>query len=195
MRTMNTKPSKQEIGGATSQGGFTLLELMVTVTVLALVLSFGVPSFQQVMADSRRTSDVNEMLLSLNLARSEALKRNRHVTICKSSDGVACGDVSVSWSDGWMVFVNDGLANVDTVDAGEEILLVKTGLSRNAVLSPDVTVGDFAAFRPDGRINLAGGFVYCDDRGVDYARGIFISSTGRPASAKERPDGSALTCP
>ncbi len=59
---------------------------MVTITVLALVLSFGVPSFQQVMADSRRTSDVNELLLSLNLARSEALKRNQHVSVCKSAD-------------------------------------------------------------------------------------------------------------
>ncbi len=195
MPSMNQNIGNEKARGASRQHGFTLLELMVTITVLALVLSIGVPSFQQVMADSRRTSDVNELLLSLNLARSEALKRNRHVTICKSADGAACGDAATSWSDGWIVFVNNSSANVDAVNAGEELLLVKPKLSRNVVLTPDAAVADFAAFRPDGRINAAGGFVLCDGRSADHARGVFISPTGRPSSAKERPDGSALDCP
>lgn len=195
MRVMKTNKRKLAVPGRDRQRGFTLLELMVTITILALVLSFGVPSFQQVMADSRRTSDVNELLLSLNLARSEALKRNQHVSICKSADGAACGDVATSWNDGWIVFVNNGSANVDTVNVGEEILLVKPALSRNAVLTPDAGVADFAAFRPSGRINTSGGFVLCDGRSAEHARGVFISPTGRPTSAKERPDGSDLVCP
>lgn len=168
---------------------------MVTIAVLGLLLSVAVPSFEQVMADSRRTSDVNELLLSLNLARSEALKRGRHVTICKSSNGTSCADTTTPWNKGWIVFVNNGSANVDTVDAGEEILLAKSKLKKNIVVTPDAAVTDFASFRPDGRINAAGGFTVCDNRGAAHARGVFISATGRPSSGDEEPDGTALACP
>ena len=176
-------------------GGFTLIELMVTIAVLGLLLSIAVPSFEQVMADSRRTSDVNELLLSLNLARSEALKRGSHVTICKSSNGTSCAGAATPWSKGWIVFVNNGSANVDTVDAGEEILLAKSELSKNIVVTPNAAVTNFARFRPDGRVDGAAAFTVCDDRGIAHARGVFISATGRPTSSHEHPDGTALSCP
>lgn len=175
--------------------GFTLIELMVTIAVLGLLLSIAVPSFEQVMLDSRRTSDVNELLLSLNLARSEALKRNRHVTICKSDDGATCATGTTPWKKGWIVFVNNGSANVSSVEAGEEILLVKGRLKKSIDLTPSATVTDFASFRPDGRVNAPAAFTLCDKRGADHARGIFVSATGRPTSGDKHLDGSALVCP
>lgn len=178
-----------------TRNGFTLIELMVAIAVMGLLLSVAVPSFEQVMADSRRTSDVNELLLSLNLARSEALKRGSHVTICKSLDGASCAATTTPWNKGWIVFVNNGSANVGTVEAGEEILLAKSQLKKNIVVSPSAAVANFARFRPDGRVDGAAAFTVCDNRGANHARGVFVSATGRPTSGDEHPDGTALVCP
>lgn len=84
------------------EGGFSLVELMVTVTVLALLMGIGVPTFRDVSLGSRLSATANDLLASIQLARSEAIKRNLTVTVCASSDGATCA-ASGGWEQGWIV--------------------------------------------------------------------------------------------
>lgn len=85
-----------------AQRGFTLIELMVTISVLAILLGIAVPSFKDVLLGSTLTSHANNLIAAINLARGEALKRNVSVTLCASSDGSTCAG-SGGWEQGWII--------------------------------------------------------------------------------------------
>lgn len=179
--------------------GFTIVELMIAIAVLGLLLGLGIPSFQSTIQNNRMTSSINELVTSLNQARSEAVKQNLPVRICASDDGTSCGDNSVNWEDGWIVFVDrddDGVID-DGDDCGENatddcILSVQTALAGNLTLrGNDNTLAYFGS----GASNNTDTITVCDSRGDDYAKAIIISSTGRPSIAHKETDGSDLTCP
>ena len=180
--------------------GFTLLELMITLLIAGIILSIGVPSFRGVMQNQRMTTATNEMVMSLNLAKSEAIKRVAYVSICKSSNGVTCGDAATSWNDGWIVFANATVANVDVRDFGDELIRVYPGLRNGYTLTPIGTVDGFISFRPSGTMgtavaNMAGTLTMCDERGAGNARGIQMQSSGSwSVSRYFAHDGSALVC-
>ena len=83
--------------------GFTLIELMVTITILAILLAIGVPSFGSMIRSGQVASETNTFLAALNSARSEASKRGLPVTVCAASDKslTACGDGSGWQTNGW----------------------------------------------------------------------------------------------
>ncbi|HZD53197.1 MAG TPA: GspH/FimT family pseudopilin [Woeseiaceae bacterium] len=83
------------------ESGFTLYELLVTVAVAGIILSFGVPGFMSFIANSRATTHTNDVVTALNLARSEAVRRGAAVTVCSSSDAATCNGGN-DWSDGWI---------------------------------------------------------------------------------------------
>lgn len=82
------------------QRGFTLIELMVTIVVLAVLLGIAIPSFTESTLGSRLRSEANDLAAGALLARSEAIKRNETVTLCASSDGATC---TGTWASGWIV--------------------------------------------------------------------------------------------
>lgn len=94
--------------------GFTLLELLVTVSLAAIILAMGVPSFTSMIANNRITTTANDFLGAMALARSEAIKRGQPVTLCKADfsgtapecDSSACSSSSGDhcWEQGWLVF-------------------------------------------------------------------------------------------
>lgn len=75
----------------TKQGGFSLLELMVTIAVLGIIVSIAVPSFRQMLRSSRLTSTSNELNALMQTARMEAVRSNGRVEICPTTDGATCG--------------------------------------------------------------------------------------------------------
>lgn len=89
--------------------GFTLVELMVTVAVVAILLAIGAPQLQGFLFKQRVAADVDTLGAAMHLARSEALKRSGRVSVCPLPAGHADRCVSAAtkdWSNGWMVFIN-----------------------------------------------------------------------------------------
>lgn len=125
--------------------GFSMVELVVTLFVLSALAAFAVPSITGVVNGSRLTGNANELLVGLQFARSEALRRNLRTTLCASIDGATCSNV-VPWR-GWVVFVdvdNDGV-----VDVGE---LVRRGnIEAPLQVRPSAAINNNrVTFRSDG---------------------------------------------
>lgn len=83
-----------------AQQGFTLVELMITIAILAIILTIAIPSFSETQLSSKLRAYSNNILASAHMARSEAIKSNTTVLLCASADGTSCGG---NWQDGWIV--------------------------------------------------------------------------------------------
>jgi type IV fimbrial biogenesis protein FimT len=90
--------------------GFTLIEMMTAIFILAILVSLTIPSFREATLSGRLTGFANDIVASSQLARSEAIKRNVTVTLCASSDGETCDDPD-GWEAGWIVLADEGGAN------------------------------------------------------------------------------------
>ena len=87
--------------------GFTLVELMITLVVVGILLSLAVPSFNDAALGSKLTGFANDLVASAQTARSEAIKRNAAVTMCRSTDGTSCA-ASGGWEAGWILRLAGG---------------------------------------------------------------------------------------
>lgn len=89
--------------------GFTMVELIVTVAVASITLAFAVPAFTQMTVNSRLTTQANDIVAALNVARSEAIKRNTSVSFCRagSEKAVNCAGTTGAWTH-WIVTTGDG---------------------------------------------------------------------------------------
>lgn len=148
--------------------GFSLVELMVTLAVVAIVLVVGVPSFQGMMRNNRVITHTNDFLSSLNLARSEAIKRGVgwRVVMCPGNPTAGCS--GTAWGGGWIVFVDaDADGDGDILDdaatndngqwnAGEQILRVHERLDGNDTLTGNASVNTYISFQFDGSTRIAG---------------------------------------
>ena len=83
--------------------GFTLVELLVTLAVAAILLALATPSFADLLRANRLAAANNALVTALNVARAEALRRGQPVTICASADQRSCSS-STDWATGWVVF-------------------------------------------------------------------------------------------
>lgn len=131
---------------ASVQRGFTLVELLVTLVLSAILVVLAIPSFTNQLREWQRDSATKAFTAHVQLARSEAIKTSRRVVMCSSTDGSDCAD-SNDWSTGWIVFVD---ANGDgSHDEGETVLGSRgaaTGLT-SMQASDDV---QSLAFLPNG---------------------------------------------
>jgi type IV fimbrial biogenesis protein FimT len=104
----------------TTQHGFSLIELVVVMSIVGILMAIAVPSYKYVTTANRVSSEVNSLLGDLQFARAEAIKEGQTVTVCASSDGATCSAGATDWKIGWIVFsdVNGDqivTANTDTV--------------------------------------------------------------------------------
>lgn len=184
--------------------GFTLIELMIVLSIVAIFVVVGVPNFQNLIKDNRLSTQANSLVSSIQLARSEALKLRAPVSICRTTDGTSCVGNGGAWDSGWLVFVDDnqnGAAdatdgNGDT-DAGERILLAQGALSSSNTLRGVAAVNNFVSYLPTGLSSSNGNFRLCDgnDPDVNKGRQITISTTGRVQSRKATSALPLATCP
>lgn len=116
------KMSQPRIARPAPASGFTILELMITVAVLAILVGIAVPSFNEMIRQNRLATQTNDLLTATAVARSEAVKRGSRVTLCPANaDGSDCSGTA-QWSAGWLVIADDG-PNVGRLDPPGEMVL------------------------------------------------------------------------
>ena len=179
------------LGQHLRQAGFSLHELLVA-SLIAGVLGTGAISLVNLMQDTRMTTTVNRMMGDLALARSEAIKRNAMVTLCKSRDGVSCTDDS-AWHEGWLVFADDN--NNHDIDSGEMILHVQERLAGDMKLRYGETGGyHYVRYNSTGEAWPGATFTFCDGRGAQNAKAVVVYWTGRPRVSGKTSEGKPLRC-
>lgn len=144
--------------GASRRAGFTLLELVITVAVLAIALAIAVPSFQSIVSRNQLTAITNELVAALQLTRMEAVRRNQRVVLCPTTDGSTCSGAN------WVrVVVREAETGGDVI---REFRFTGRGIS--ILGSPSVAVGNQLSFNSTGfaragtnAINTAGAIRVC----------------------------------
>ncbi len=190
--------------------GFTLIELLVTVAVLIVLLLVGVPEYRRMTENNRQVSAINSIVGDLNLARTEAVKQGRTVTLCGSTDGATCD--TANWESGWIVFTDRDKDNV--VDNGDGDILISRNTGLPAGLNLRAVEFDSASivqYLPNGQLrdtdldgDADGTFQVCEKNGDETkARVANITTLGRVAIGKdtdsndirEDVEGNDITCP
>ncbi|MEQ1579800.1 MAG: GspH/FimT family pseudopilin [Steroidobacteraceae bacterium] len=194
--------------------GFTLLELMLTITVAAVILGLGAPNMAEFIRNSRMTSSANDVLAALHMARTEAVKRRAWTVMCMSTDPNAATPTCTAAGRGWIVFVDDADPTMSDANDGnlvvddDEAILLRHDTVPDTITpltAPNANRG-YIAFTSSGfsRTVAAGtpltSIRLCDSRGNttiygadnSAARAITISQTGRPQVTRLVDDITAL---
>lgn len=181
---MNTRAGAFVTTGSVNRNaGLTLIELIVTVGIAAILLGVAAPSFTTVIQNTRFTTQIGELNGALLLARSEAIKRRAAVTVCQSTNGTACGG-GTNWETGWIVFLDTN--DSATVDAGEIILRVASALDPLYTLrGTSGSLSTFITFRANGAALVSGIFVLCKNNQLNPSRAVIVNAAGRVTRAPD----------
>jgi len=173
--------------------GFTVIELMITLTIVAILIAVSAPSIREAMMSIRITGQTNDLMSDLALARSEAARRNVPVVVCSSNNGTTC--TNSAWNEGWVVYPDVVVDGVQAASSDERSIKVRRKLEgANALV---LNCANPATVNSDKRVTYgslgsAGGvlkFTLCDSRTtVNGGRIISINTTGRPVASR-------ATCP
>lgn len=191
-------------------GGFTLIELLVTIVVLSILLGLAVPAFRSLMQNDQQWVQTNNLILSLNAARSEAIKNDTTspaiaggggAQICTSNNGVTC--TGTPWEQGWIVLGVDPanpqnppkrLQVVRALPAGTTLTEASNNLSLTFLSNGTLNTSPAALAQPPSPV----AFRICDARGAAFARYLQVSLMGRAVTAPtvgQDLNQQAFTCP
>jgi type IV fimbrial biogenesis protein FimT len=177
----------------TNSKGFTLLELIVIIAILAITMAIAAPGLSTMVSNNRISGNASDFVAALQFAKAEAVARVNPVTLCKSTNLTGCAG-NGGWQQGWIVFSDD---NGDAaVDDGEEVLLNHETLHPNITFIGTDGVANAITIRPSGisSVTTIETLMICDDRGFDYgSRGILVTMTGRGSVMKASETGQT-TC-
>jgi type IV fimbrial biogenesis protein FimT len=186
--------------------GFTLIEIMVMLAVMAIVMTVGMPQLSIFFKGNRMVTNTNDLIGGLHVARSSAIKEAGRVTMCKSSNAAdpspTCSTGTEGWEEGWFVYVEgtDPANIIGTYNSSDgDILRVNTGAEGGETTITTTGYSDienFVSFSSRGLPTKANGnsvsgvFMVCDDRGLKnaagnvVANGVVLLASGRVGASK-----------
>jgi len=179
-------------------GGFTLVELLVTIVVLSILLGLAVPAFRSFMQNDQQWTQTNSLILSLNTARSDAIKNDlaAGAKVCSSNTGLGC--TGTPWQLGWIVL------GADPATPGNTKVLQVVGALPTGTTLTEASNNLAIPFQSSGALGALGtaepmvSFKMCDVRGAAFARYLQVTLMGRvvaSSTAGQDLTGAALTCP
>lgn len=172
--------------------GFSLLEVMMALAIGVITLGIGVPRMGGLIDSNRVAGQINALRGALALTRSEAIKRNQHVILCKSADGQSCTN-RATWEKGWIVYV-DSNRNKNR-DSDESLILVQRELPNGHTLEyRGFGSHNYVEYQPIGITQMNGTFVLCAPNSPERSKALILMKTGRVRLSTTRADGSPLAC-
>lgn len=162
--------------------GFTLLELVVSMAVVAILVAVGIPNMRSFLLNNKRTSVVNDLVAAMTLARTEAQKQNRVAVVCPLQ-GTSCVPSGANWSNGWLIYVNMDTANPPVFDGADQVIKIFP-LATDESLTAIGNVGAFI-FRVSPGRNTAGTVTICDSRGSAHGRQVIVAASGRIRTSEQ----------
>ena len=165
--------------------GYTFPELLVTLSVVAIMLSVAVPNLSNMVRDNRLVTELNLVMTNIHLARNEAAKRDVRVILCRSANPnfpvPTCGGSEKDWSTGYLVFTGEDGNN--TYQAGTDTLLgIGQPAQEGVKLRTTTAWNNNLEINSNGTLNESSTaiMVLCDDRGNSNGRQITIPLSGIP---------------
>lgn len=169
--------------------GYTLIELMIVVAIIGVLMAVGLPAFNDLIKNNRRTTVVNEIVSYLMTARAEAVKRGQPVTVCgnTTSGGTSCTG-GTNWDYGFMVFFDGGPPPAGAVAADGAIADLSHLLRKYVNDYPDIRVRTsivsgsatgHITLQPFNQAGISARILVCDSRGIAKARRICVGTNGR----------------
>lgn len=164
------------------QAGLSVMEILMGLAIFFVLGLLAFPSFTRLTLENRMASELNELVAGMQLARSEALKRGRSVSLCRTANPQAalpvCGTGN-GWEAGWVVFADDSTPGV--IDSADDLLLIRHVDTRGKLtLRGDTTLAQNIRFNGSGMaLGSAGNLVACDHRGFGAdSRAVIVTSGG-----------------
>jgi type IV fimbrial biogenesis protein FimT len=173
-------------------GGFTLVELIVTLTVAGILSTFAIPQFFQIIRAQGISSQVNEFVTDINFARSEAIKRAVNIGVCPGTTTAGC---TGTWNGGYIVFVD---ADGDNAwSAGETVLRAREALASGYAITASATT-PIIVFSGSGALSVtaantvvgAGTYAFCRNGVTTAGKQVSLQGLGRVSLLATPPSGS-----
>lgn len=173
-----------------STRGFTLVELLITLAVAAILLAVAVPSFRTFIQNAKLNSAADSFLAAIQQARSEAITRGDIVVLCRTADSSTdnCGGSNKNWSAGWLMYATPTASSEGPYNDSADHVLLKRGspAPQDVTITSDGDGNSYLAFGSAGTLKepLTNGdemvaYAICDDRGEKAGRLIVIPRIGR----------------
>jgi type IV fimbrial biogenesis protein FimT len=131
--------------------GFNMVELLVVTTLASILMAIAIPSYRYVTNSSRVSTEVNNLLGDMMLARAEAIKQGLPVTVCPTLNGTSCNPAN-DWSKGWMIFTDfnsDGSVETDAAN-NDTVLRYQQGFTSTDTFTTSNATNNWVTFNRDG---------------------------------------------
>ena len=171
--------------------GLTLIELLVTLALAALLLRLALPAYDDWIASIRVMQEAQHLAASMNTARSEAIKRGVRVNLCKSVNGLQCTPGSL-WHGGWIMHVDADASG--QLEAVTDLIRAREAVEPGVTVSANRPLADYVSYTAFGHARMLNGALQIGTMTVcghnQRAVNVVLSAGGRPRIAK-----TALICP
>lgn len=166
--------------------GFTLFELVMVISIVAILAAIAIPGFQFVTNSNRIATEVNGLLGDLQFARSEAVKEGQPVTVCASADGTSCS-ASPNWQNGWIVFLDTN--NDQKRQATEAIIRVQPAFTGTDTFVANPTTFTAATYNrlgygPTGSTSTITVNLHDATSNVNWTRCVAVNPIGSAVTEK-----------
>jgi len=156
--------------------GFTLVELVITLTIAGILLAIAAPNFSGFLARNRLSAQINDLSTDISIARAEAIKRNTGAGVCTSNTGTGC--VAGNWASGWLAYYVCPVGDASCVAGTNVVVSTHEALTGNNTLTGTASV--ILYDKTGVLVSGNGTYTLCDPR-LKATRIITILTTGRPS--------------
>lgn len=165
------------------ESGFTLMELMVGVAIVAICAGTAIPSFVRLAERQRSSTAMNGLITQMGAARMAAIAHRQAVVLCPSADGVTCR-AGTDWSGGSILFLDRDADRA--VDPDDVVLRSEMSSASSALLVRSTTGRPALRYLPDGRAAGTNLTISICNRSGELLGSVIVNNVGRPRSERPR---------